>query len=149
MHACLTGSSVLKQTSGGACWAAPPRVMSFLVWNYRGLGNLVTEKELRDLIWAKDPSIMFMAETWTDEARLKTIKRRLNFDHMFFVPQIHRRGGLVLFGRSQWAWEWRHLQKITLTVSFGEVVKEHGGLLASMASQSHTNGTDHGLYSAS
>ena len=40
---------------------------------------------------------MFMAETWTDEARLKTIKRRLNFDHMFFVPQIHRRGGLVLF----------------------------------------------------
>ena len=40
---------------------------------------------------------MFMAKTWTDEARLKTIKRRLNFDHMFFVPQIHRRGGLVLF----------------------------------------------------
>lgn len=92
---------------------------------------------------------MFMAETWTDEARLKTIKRRLNFDHMFFVPQIHRRGGLVLFWKESMGLRVETFQKITLTVSFGEVVKEHGGLLASMASQSHTNGTDHGLYSAS
>ena len=71
--------------------------MSFLVWNCHELGNLVTEKELGDLIREKDPSVVFMAKTWTDEARLKTIKRRLNFDHMFFVPHIHRGGGLVLF----------------------------------------------------
>ena len=51
------------------------------MWNCRGLGNLVTEKELGDLI----------------RARLKTIKHKLNFNHMFFVPRIHRGRGLVRF----------------------------------------------------
>ena len=38
-----------------------------------------------------------MAETWTDEARLKTIKQRLKFNHMFLVHRVNREGGLVLF----------------------------------------------------
>ena len=67
------------------------------MWNCPGLGNLVTEKELRDLIWAKNLSIVFIAETRLDEARLKEIKRKLKFDHMFLVPRIHKGGGLVLF----------------------------------------------------
>ena len=41
------------------------------MWNCRGLGNLLTEKQLNDLIWAKDPSVVFIAETWIDKARLK------------------------------------------------------------------------------
>ena len=64
--------------------------MSLLVWNCRGLGNQVTESELGDYIRAKDPSVMFIAETWLDEARLKLVKRRLNFDHMFIVPRVNR-----------------------------------------------------------
>ena len=71
--------------------------MSLLVWNCRGLGNLATEKELGEINWVKDPSVMFIAETWADEASLKSIKYRLQFDHMFMVPRIHRGGGLVLF----------------------------------------------------
>ena len=51
--------------------------MSLLIWNYHGLGNLVIEKELGDLIQVKDPSIVFIAETWTDETRLKKIKQNL------------------------------------------------------------------------
>ena len=43
---------------------------------------------------------MFLAETWADEARLKEIKRNLNFAHLHFVERINRGGGLVLF--------WRH-----------------------------------------
>ena len=46
--------------------------MSLLVWNCRGLGNLVTKKELGEITQAKDPSVMFIAETWVDEDRLKT-----------------------------------------------------------------------------
>ena len=38
------------------------------------------EKELGDLIWAKDPFVVFIAETQTVEARLKKIKRNLQFD---------------------------------------------------------------------
>ena len=51
--------------------------MSLIVWNCRGLRNLVTEKELGDLTRAKDTSTMFIAETWMDEVRLKKIKQRL------------------------------------------------------------------------
>ena len=57
----------------------------------------MTERELGDYIQTKDPSIMFIAETWTDEARPKVVKCRLNFDHMFSVPRVNRGGGLVLF----------------------------------------------------
>ena len=51
--------------------------MSRLVWNYRGLGNLRTEKELSALIWAKDHSVVFIVETRADVARLKNIKGKL------------------------------------------------------------------------
>ena len=62
-----------------------------------GLGNLPTKKEFGDLTRAQDPSVLFLAETWTDEERLKKIKRNLQFDHMFFVPRLTRGGGLVLY----------------------------------------------------
>ena len=38
--------------------------MSLLVWNCQGLGNQRTRRKLRDLIWAKDPFIVLIAETW-------------------------------------------------------------------------------------
>ena len=47
--------------------------MSFLAWNCHGLGNLCTGRELMELIQAKDPAVVFLAETLTDEARLEFI----------------------------------------------------------------------------
>ena len=47
--------------------------MNCLVWNCRGLGNLRTGKELGDIIRAKDPSVVFIAETLADDARLDMI----------------------------------------------------------------------------
>ena len=67
------------------------------MWNCRGLGNQVTERKLGDYTQVKDPFVMFITETWTDETRLKIVKHRLKFDHMFSVPRINRGGGLVLF----------------------------------------------------
>ena len=43
--------------------------MSLLLWNCCGLGNPHTENELVSLIQAKDSSVVFIAETWADEAR--------------------------------------------------------------------------------
>lgn len=40
---------------------------------------------------------MFIIETWEDEARLKKIKRNLQFDHMSIVPWVHGGGGIMLF----------------------------------------------------
>ena len=54
--------------------------MSLLLWNCRGLENPHTENELVSLIQAKDPSVMFIAETWADEARLDHILSKINFD---------------------------------------------------------------------
>ena len=71
--------------------------MSYLVWNCRELGNLRTGKELVELIWAKDPSMVFLFKTLTDEARLEFIQNSINFDHRWVVPKVGRNGGLVLY----------------------------------------------------
>ena len=74
--------------------------MSIIVWNCRGLGNLWTVTELEVVIRAKDPSVLFLAETWADEARLKEIKRKIEFDNLFIVERNNRGGGLALFWRN-------------------------------------------------
>ena len=53
--------------------------------------------ELAELVKAKDPSIVFLVETWADEARLKDAKRKIQFENMFVSPRTTRGGGLVLF----------------------------------------------------
>ena len=55
--------------------------MSCLAWNYRGLGNLRTGRELVEITRAKDPSIVFVAETLTDDARLEIVQRNIEHDH--------------------------------------------------------------------
>ena len=74
--------------------------MRCLVWNCRGLGNPCTVNELASLVRAKDLSIVFIAETWTDDARLKDVKRKIQFENIFVSPRTSRGGGLVLFWRS-------------------------------------------------
>ena len=61
--------------------------MSCLAWNCCGLGNLRTGKELVEIIRAKVPSVVFLAETLTDEARLDTIQRNIEFDHQWVVQR--------------------------------------------------------------
>ena len=67
--------------------------MSIIVWNCCGLGNLQTKKELEVVIRAKDPSVLFIAETWADEERLKEIKRKIEFDNYFSLKEITKGGG--------------------------------------------------------
>ena len=71
--------------------------MSFIVWNYRELGNLRTGKELEVMSRAKDPSVVFIAETWADEARLKDMQRQIDSKNLFFVERNNRGGGLALY----------------------------------------------------
>ena len=47
--------------------------MSVLVWNCRGLRNPQTIRELGNFVQAQDPTVVFLAETWLDEARLKSL----------------------------------------------------------------------------
>ena len=87
--------------NGGDCPAALPSTMSLIVWNCRGLGDLRTGKELEVLIRAKDPSVVFLVETWVDEVRLKEIQRNIKFDNLFYVDRNPRSGGgLALYWKN-------------------------------------------------
>ena len=70
--------------------------MSLLVWNCHGLGNPYTIRDLGDYIRAKDLSIMFLAKTWTDDARLDNVLWNFDFNNRWLVPSETRGGGLVL-----------------------------------------------------
>ena len=74
--------------------------MNLLVWNFRGLGNLRTEKELGNITRVKDHFVMFLAKTWADEARLERVLHNINFDHKWEVFSGRRGGGLVLFWKN-------------------------------------------------
>ena len=71
--------------------------MNLLCWNCRGLGNRPTVQELGDIVQAQDPSVVFLAETLLDEARLGSIRDSLLFGHHHGVSKISHGGGLALF----------------------------------------------------
>ena len=71
--------------------------MSCLAWNCRELGNLRTGKELIEIVQAKDPAVVFLAETLTDDARLEFVQSSIGFDHRWVVPRVGRSGGLVMY----------------------------------------------------
>ena len=50
------------------------------------------EKELKVVVWAKDPSVLFIAEMWADEARLNEIKWKIEFENLFIVERNNRGG---------------------------------------------------------
>ncbi|XP_075640583.1 uncharacterized protein LOC142612368 [Castanea sativa] len=71
--------------------------MNLLVWNYHGLRNLCTKKKLENIIWVKNPSVVFLAKTWADKVRLDRVLHNINFDHKWEVSSGRRGVGLVLF----------------------------------------------------
>ena len=64
-----------------------------------GVGTCV-QKALVEKIQTKDPFVMFIAETWTDDARLDRIQQDIDFQHHWVVSSTRRGGGLVLFWKT-------------------------------------------------
>jgi len=48
------------------------------------------------MIRAQDPSVVFLAETWLDKARLETIKARYKFGGSVEVSRENRGGGVAV-----------------------------------------------------
>ena len=74
--------------------------MSCLVWNCCGLGNLRSGRELVEIMWAKDPAVVFLAETLINDARLEFFQRSIGFDNRWVVPRVGRGGGLVIYWKA-------------------------------------------------
>lgn len=49
---------------------------------------------------AQDPSILFLAETWADEARLLKLHDDLQFDELWVVDRVTGAGGLALLWKN-------------------------------------------------
>ena len=74
--------------------------MSCISWNCCGLGNPCTVHELADLVWVKDPSAVFLMETWSNEDHLELLLCRLHFNNKLVVPCNNKGGGLALFWKN-------------------------------------------------
>ena len=79
--------------------------MSLLVWNCLRLGNLRTKDQLADFVWAKDHSVVFLAETWTNKARLEQVQRRIQFKNLFVVPCCSKARGLAILWKEDFPLE--------------------------------------------
>ena len=58
-------------------------------------------RELGDYIQAKDPTVTFLAETWTDDARLDQVLRNFDFRNKWSAASGNRGGGLVLLWKEE------------------------------------------------
>ena len=81
----------------GLRYGLPPRTMSCISWNCRGLGNAATVKELRDLARKFAPTVFCVLETQIHKARVESLKGTLGFDNSFAVSSSGRSGGLGIF----------------------------------------------------
>ena len=71
------------------------------MWNCRGLGNPRIVKELGDYIQAKDHTVVFLAETWADNARLDQVLCNFDFRNKWSVESGNRGDGLVLLWKEE------------------------------------------------
>jgi hypothetical protein len=88
---------VLKQKARRALVRTPPKAMSCMSWNCRGLGNAVTVKELRDFAKNFAPTVLCVLETQVHKARVEGLKCTLGYDNAFAVSSSGRSGGLGIF----------------------------------------------------
>jgi exonuclease III len=70
--------------------------MTLLSWNYRGLGNPCTVRDLCRLVKTKKPNLVFLMETKSRNKRMETVRVRIGFANLFVVECIGKSGGLAL-----------------------------------------------------
>ena len=75
--------------------------MNLLVWNCWGFRNRRAERELREIIQAQVPTIVFLSKTWSSKSRMERIKNTLEFDGLFTIPSDRRGGGLALMWKGR------------------------------------------------
>ena len=79
--------------------------MKILSWNYRGLGNPRTVRELRRLVKEKKSEVVFLMETKLNNKKLEPIRVKLGFSNVFGVDSVRKSGGLALFGKVIHVWK--------------------------------------------
>ena len=75
--------------------------MDILCFNYRGIGQPETVREIYDLIRLHRPALVFLSETKVSDKRAQDLKLRLGFSNAFGVKARGLSGGLVLYWNNE------------------------------------------------
>ncbi|XP_073057173.1 uncharacterized protein [Primulina eburnea] len=69
--------------------------MIILSWNCRGLGHTRAVPNLRELVRAHRPTVIFLYETLTHSQKIEEVKISLGFDGAFSIDREGRSGGIA------------------------------------------------------
>ena len=85
------------------------------------------------MVWAQDPVVMFITETWLDEVRLRLLLQNFDLGQKHVVLKINRGGVLVLLWKSDFdiLIVTSSLNHINVVINAGKEI--HGDLQGSMA----------------
>ncbi|XP_024178114.1 uncharacterized protein LOC112184050 [Rosa chinensis] len=67
-----------------------------LVWNCRGIVNFESQRALIDIVQARKPSLIFLAETLAQKEHIDALTRRLGFKDNIYYPQERESQGVAL-----------------------------------------------------
>ena len=81
--------------------SSPANNNESLMLELSGFGNPQTEQELGDIIRAQGPSVMFLAETWLDKARLLFIRDKLRFEGLLEFSREGRGGRVAILWKKE------------------------------------------------
>ena len=70
--------------------------MRCISWNCRGLGNLRSIQNLREIIRSQRHSLIFLIETLVNDEKIEQLRIQLGFDGKFVVNRVGRGAGLAL-----------------------------------------------------
>lgn len=76
--------------------AAPPSPMSIIAWNCWGLRSSLEIRSLIDEVKAKDPLLVFLAETKASMSKIRGIQNKINFMQGIIFLSDGRSGGLTM-----------------------------------------------------
>lgn len=71
--------------------------MSVLCWNYRGAGEPVAVRELRDFARKLAPAVLCIVKTQIKGARVESISGTLGYDNAYAIDSHGRSGGIGIF----------------------------------------------------
>ncbi|KAK5792848.1 hypothetical protein PVK06_033974 [Gossypium arboreum] len=88
----LENVSPYKVTTGN--WQpTPPKAMRILCWNCRRIGNPVTIRELKQLLVANDPEVIFLCETKVHTNKFVSIRSKCRMEGCLVINAICKSGG--------------------------------------------------------
>ncbi|PPD85534.1 hypothetical protein GOBAR_DD17534 [Gossypium barbadense] len=73
--------------------------MKFLCWNCRGLGNPAKLRELKQLLGANNPDLIFLSETKMTPNDFRRVQNKCRMQNGLVVNSEGRSGGLALMWR--------------------------------------------------